>query len=1029
MLALRIRTPLWRSRRLLRPRSPNLTRSLASLSQSNRPINPGETLHGFTLEKSERFPVFDLTGYLLRHDKTGAEYLHLARDDDPNKVFAISFRTNPPDATGVPHILEHTTLCGSEKYPVRDPFFKMLPRSLSHFMNAMTSSEHTTYPFATTNLQDFNNLLSVYMDATLHPLLEAKDFRQEGWRIGPQASYSSEPTEAGSSRMEFKGVVYNEMKGQMSDASYLYYIRWHEHIAPYLNNSGGDPQRITDLTHQRLVDFHSKNYHPSNSKIFTYSNIPLEQHLQEIGQQLDRFETRPADDLIIDPIDLSKGSVNVTVDGPVDTNSPLEKQYRTSVSWVLDHDNDLIRRFSQGLMTNLLIDGYSSPMYRSLIESGLGQSFSPVTGSMRIGHKSVFSLGVINTDEAGVHKVKQAIADTLIRQYEKGFDKEKIDGILHQMDLGIKHKSANFGMSIMNRIVPEWLKGVHPFQSLAWQQIIDGFKERYAQPRYLENLLEESLLKNNNMTFTMKPTESYHTALAQDETSRLSSKLEGIYSQFKTKEEANQYLISQEETLNNAQSQKQDLSCLPTLTVKDIPRSKPIKEVHHSIIEGVNTQWRLAPTNGISYVRMVNVLQGLPEELQELLPLFSECLMRLGTKDMTMEQLEDQIKLKTGGITVAYHSTTSPSNIRTWEQGLKFSGYALDRNVPALYDLMRAMILETNFDSAEAEANIRELLLASSSTAFDSIADSGSLYAKGYAMAGLTPEYRAKESVSGLSQFYLTMQLLRDAPNSLKAVINKLKLIQRFALSSSNKLRAAVTCGSEAKEANERSLSRFLSSLPKSADMPSSSSTFSSPLDLDAYKAYLKLKQFQVSHVGFAVPGVEYVNPSGASLSILSQLLTHKYLHQAIRETGGAYGAGAASHGLGGVFSMSSYRDPMPDRSVKIMQSAGKWATGYDFNNTDLEEAKLSVFKGLDALEDIHHEGMLLFLNGIDPEMEQRRREQLLDVKIDDVKAAAQRFLVDGMAESRAMIIGNKAPTGRGALEWKELQSPAQLLS
>src|ERR1700759_3177 len=168
----------------------------------------------------------------------------------------------------------------------------MLPRSLSHFMNAFTSSSHTTYPFATTNTQDFNNLLSVYMDATLHPLLDSKDFRQEGWRVGPQggqASESSSSAENKSPEMVFKGVVYNEMKGYMSDASYLYHIRWHRHIAPDLNDSGGDPHNITDLTHQQLKDFHAANYHPSNSRLFTYSNLPLEQHLQEIGKHLDGF--------------------------------------------------------------------------------------------------------------------------------------------------------------------------------------------------------------------------------------------------------------------------------------------------------------------------------------------------------------------------------------------------------------------------------------------------------------------------------------------------------------------------------------------------------------------------------------------------------------------------------------------------------------------------------------------------------------------------------------------------------------------
>ena len=197
-------------------------------------LQPGQQLHGFTLKRTKHVPELQLTAYHLQYDKTGTDYLHVARDDK-NNVFSVGFKTNPPDSTGVPHILEHTTLCGSKRYPVRDPFFKMLPRSLSNFMNAFTSSDHTTYPFATTNRTDFNNLMSVYLDATLHPLLNENDFVQEGWRIGPQNPKVAKNGKAASEeeqRLVFKGVVYNEMKGQVTDASYLYYVKFQECIFP-----------------------------------------------------------------------------------------------------------------------------------------------------------------------------------------------------------------------------------------------------------------------------------------------------------------------------------------------------------------------------------------------------------------------------------------------------------------------------------------------------------------------------------------------------------------------------------------------------------------------------------------------------------------------------------------------------------------------------------------------------------------------------------------------------------------------------
>jgi len=332
--------------------------------------------------------------------------------------------------------------------------------------------------------------------------------------------------------------------------------------------------------------------------------------------------------------------------------------------------------------------------------------------------------------------------------------------------------------------------------------------------------------------------------------------------------------------------------------------------------------------------------------------------------------------------------------------------------------------METDFDSLDAEANIKELLLRTAASAADSIIESGDSFARGYVLAGLTPEYLAKDRVMGLSQLFLTMQLLKNSPDYIQQVIEKLKRIQTIALSKSNKLRVAVTCGSESRDFNEQSLHQFLSNVPKASGIQQSSAPFPSLINLQHPKAFLRMPS-QISFVGMGVPGVEYVNPTGAKLSILSQLLTHKRLLPTIREKGGAYGAGAAYFGLGGVFSMTSYRDPVPETSVKVMQSAGVWATQQDFSSTDLEEAKMSIFKGIDALEDIHYEGMLQFLNGIDPEMAQRRREQLLDVTADDVRTAAQKYLVDGIESARTMVIGNRMP-GRG-LGWNEIAKPMRL--
>ena len=298
-------------------------------------------------------------------------------------------------------------------------------------MNAFTASDHTFYPFATTNQQDFKNLMSVYLDATLHPLLKQSDFTQEGWRIGPENPRVAEAGNAANaedSKLVFKGVVYNEMKGQMSDAGYLYYIRFQDHIFPAINNSGGDPQKMTDLTYEQLKKFHAEHYHPSNAKVFTYGDMPLADHLQEVNAQLAAFEKVQGDVEIRRPIDLSNGPLNVTVSGPVDPLVDKDMQYKTSTSWLMGDSTNVLENFSLNILCSLLMDGYGSPLYRNLIEAGLGTEWSPNSGFDTSGRVGIFSVGLTGVKEADVPKVKEAIHKTFQEAHDNGFEKVKIDG-------------------------------------------------------------------------------------------------------------------------------------------------------------------------------------------------------------------------------------------------------------------------------------------------------------------------------------------------------------------------------------------------------------------------------------------------------------------------------------------------------------------------------------------------------------------------------------------------------------------------
>ncbi|KAF2003427.1 presequence protease-like protein [Amniculicola lignicola CBS 123094] len=1008
-----LRSARWQprtARNIHLPRTtPSIRRGYAAVTDLSAFPKVGEQLHGFTLKRVKQVPELELTALQLQHDKTGADYLHIARDD-ANNVFSIGFKTNPPDDTGVPHILEHTTLCGSEKYPVRDPFFKMLPRTLSNFMNAFTSSDHTTYPFATTNAQDFKNLMSVYLDATLRPLLQENDFTQEGWRIGPENPLAVQDAEGGSEdakRLVFKGVVYNEMKGQMSDAGYLYYIRFQDHLFPAINNSGGDPQKITDLTWEQLKRFHRDHYHPSNAKVLTYGDMPLVDHLKEIDSQLRSFDKITVDHEVKTPITLD-GPKHVTVLGPLDPLVPADRQHKTSVTWLMGDTTNVLENFSLGILSNLLMDGYGSPLYRNLIESGLGADFSPNTGYDSAGKTGVFSVGLNAVKEEDVPKVREALAKTFIEVREKGFDKIKVDGILHQLELSLKHKTAHFGMGIMQRLKPGWFNGVDPMDALAWQDTVNGFQANYAKGDYLEGLLEKYLLNDRTLTFTMAPSETYSKELVAEESKRLAEKISDATKQFPNEKEAHAYLEKRELELLEVQenARNQDLSCLPTVHVKDIPREKERKSFRESSIGDVKVQWREAPTNGLTYFRAIQSFQDLPDELREMIPLFTSAIQRLGTRNKTMEQLEELIKLKTGGISIGYHTSPSPLSLSKYEEGLTFAGYALDRNVPDMYELLRTLVTETDFEGPEAEKKIRELLQSSASGAVNSIAESGHSYARTFAEAGLTPVGRLNEQTGGVSQVKLTTNLAsRPSTESLNDVIQKLKAIQSFAITNTNKLRVAINCGHESSTPNQDSLRRFLDSLPATATSPATTSSQTQyPRNS---KSFFPLP-YQVYYSARAMQTVPYVDASGAPLEILAKLLTHKHLHHEIREKGGAYGGGAYSRSLGGLFGMYSYRDPNPQNTMKVMAEAGQWARDYVWTAQDIEEAKLGVFQGYDAPQSVSQEGMRLFLSGITDDMLQTRRERLLDVTAEQVQKVADEFLVQRAAESSIAILGEK---------------------
>uniref|UniRef100_A0A4W6CF74 Presequence protease, mitochondrial n=1 Tax=Lates calcarifer TaxID=8187 RepID=A0A4W6CF74_LATCA len=641
---------------------------------------PGHKIHGFTVKEVVAVPDLFLTAVKLTHDKTGAQYLHAARDDS-NNLFSVQFRTTPMDSTGVPHILEHTVLCGSEKYPCRDPFFKMLNRSLSTFMNAFTASDYTMYPFSTQNGKDFQNLLSVYLDAVFFPCLREQDFWQEGWRLE-----NENPTDP-NSPLVFKGVVFNEMKGAFSDNERLYAQHLQNKLYPdhtYSVVSGGEPLAIPDLTWEQLKQFHATHYHPSNARFFTYGDLPLEQHLKQIEEEaLSKFERiNPNTEVPSQSHWSSPREDHVTCSPDALAPDPA-RQNTLCVSYLLGDITDTFEGFTLSLLSSLMISGPNSPFYKALIEPKIGTDFSSVVGYDGSTKEASFSIGLQGMAEEDIERVKQIISQTIDDIIENGFEEERIEALLHKIEIQMKHQSTNFGLSLASYIASSWNHDGDPVQLLQISDSVAKFRQSLAEnPRFLQDKVKHYFKENTHrLTLSMSPDEAYLEKQAKAEEEKLQKKIQAL-SDSDRKE-----IYEKGLELLTAQSKTQDASCLPALKVSDIEPTIPITPVHISAAGGVPVQYCEQPTNGLVYFRAMCSLNTLPEDLRLYVPLFCSVITRMGCGGLDYRQQAQQMELRTGGMSVSTQVIPDSTQLDMYEQGILLFSSCLERNLPHMFQL------------------------------------------------------------------------------------------------------------------------------------------------------------------------------------------------------------------------------------------------------------------------------------------------------------------------------------------------------
>ena len=958
---------------------------------------PGKRLGSFLVKQKQLVPELNLEAVTLQHESTGARLLHLACDD-PNNVFAVGFRTPPPDSTGVAHILEHTVLCGSQKYPVRDPFFAMLKRSLNTFMNALTAADWTLYPVASMNRKDFYNLMGIYLDATFFPLLREQDFLQEGHRLD-----FADPDDPKS--LMIKGVVFNEMKGAMADPSSLLGRRLNAALFPsncYGQNSGGEPLVIPELSWEELRAFHKSYYHPSNSWFFTYGNLPLEEHLKQIDElALSRFDRQDVTSEIPLEQRLTKPTCS-TQTFPVGPEDDLQQRSMVQMAWLTCPIEDTFERAATGILANLLLGNPAAPLYQGLIESGLGRNLTPGTGYHDDYRDTFLATGLQGTDPEKLPEIEAVILDTLTRVADEGFPQERIDAALHQYEFANREVTGDqypYGLGLMMRLFGPWLHADDPFSTLRISQNLDQLRIATADPDFFPQMIRRHLLDNpHRVTLLLRPDPTH----SQREEQAFNKHLDKIRSNLD--EAAIEGIKTNAAELELSQETPDDTSCLPILELSDIDAEEQTTSFSTETVSGCKVYRFNQPANGITYLNLQFDTSGLDDALRPYLPVFCALMPQIGAAGHDYLAMSRRITAATGGIRLGTNLLESPIDLDVIRPVLELKGKALDRNQETLCQILTDMLTAPDFSDHDRLGTVIGQVRTSME---NSIPGAGHSFAARAAAASLTPAAALREEWSGMTQAQTIRQTselddqgLADLAKIFRTIATKLFTAARTTV--------AVTAEESSQQTVNKPLANLLSTLPSDpGTITSQPEVFIRQASATGWQHNLP-----VAYISRVFRTVPYTHGDAPALMVLAKLLRADFLHREIREKGGAYGGMAGYNANGGLFSMLSYRDPHLERTLGVYHQAVEWACQGDFSPEMVKESVLTAFAELDRPLSPGSRGYREFIHqqqGITHEMIQSFRNGILAVDQKQLSRVAQAYLEQAFADSSVGILAGDA--------------------
>lgn len=945
-------------------------------SSSPQPtLQDGEELYGFKVLRVKAFPEIRVTAYEIEHKKTGAKVLHLHSFDREN-LYAIGFRTPPSDSTGLPHILEHSVLAGSEKYPLKDVFKELMRSTLQTFINAFTYPDKTIYPVASQIKTDFFNLARVYTDLVLHPRMLKETFFQEGHHL------EFSVTDDLSSDLVISGIVYNEMKGAYSSSDSIIYKVLQENIYPdsiYAFDSGGDPDVIPTLTYEQFREFHRTYYSPTNARFFIYGDITTSEHLFFLAEMLSGFERVEIDSSIKNQKRLTAPRV-VQSTYPIGKDESLQHKTIVNIAWMMSENTDYETSLILEIISSLLVGSAASPLRKALIDSGLGEDLTPVSGIEADLKQLMFCVGLRNTQSSDVQNIENLIFNTLKDIAAKGFDKELIEGVLHQVEFHgkeIVRGSYPYGISLMGNVFQTWLYDGDPLIGLDFPRAIENIRGRWtADPGIFQKMIQQWFLDNpHRVLAVMEPDPDFN----ENKEKRYKGKMAGLKSSLPETKLAQ--INAEAKELKEFQAQQDSpeaADSIPKLKIEDIPKAIDTIPTQNSLIAEIPALEHDIFTNGIAYVDLAFDIAHVPEELQPYLPLMGKIITGMGAAGFSYEEMAKRIALKMGGLGYDLTTAFSADGKTNWQKMI-FSFNALYRNLPDAINILSDIICDVDLT---ADARIRDLISERKNNLQSSIVPSGHIFAKMAAGAALTvPAYR-NEQWHGRTQLKFVENTSNNFSRDKQDLREKLEYLRKIIF---NKKNLVINLTAEANGLNivKDNILGLLDKLPaasidKKGTPPSLSPVFAG-ISIPA----------QVSYVAYVLKTPAYTDPASALLMISAKELSNSYLYKHIRVQGGAYGGMSSFDPSLGLFSFLSYRDPHIVETLQVFKNAQEYYSNNEISSSEMEKAIISTIGMIDKPQDPAGRGYSALMRrfaGINDDMRQKFRDDILSANPKKIK-------------------------------------------